>query len=265
MDLFNVTRGECPLLVSIPHAGTFIPGDIQARMTADACLLTDTDWHLPMLYDFLGELDVSVLAANYSRYVVDLNRSPRAERLYPGRFETGVCASETFEGLPLYVSGAGPTEDEVAARLDAYWRPYHERLKEDLSRIRGRHGYAILFDAHSIANVVPMLFEGVLPDLNVGTNSGRSCADSIADAVMAVAAGASGHSAVIDGRFKGGYITRYYGRPQESIHAIQLELSQDTYMNQNYPFDFIDSKAATIRPVLKRIVDALSAVEIGRA
>jgi N-formylglutamate deformylase len=256
MDLFRFRRGTSPLLVSVPHAGTHIPPELRVRLTAQALALPDTDWHVDRLYDFLDDLGASVLIATHSRYVIDLNRPPDNANLYPGQDTTGLVPVDTVARADIYRSGEVPGEGEVNTRRASYWQPYHEHLEREVRRIRAEHGYTLLWDAHSIPSRVPRFFSGRLPDLNVGTNSSASCAPSMEAAVFAAARRAPSYSSVLNGRFKGGYITRHYGRPAERIHAIQLELSQRTYMDEPPPFEFRDDLAAQIRPVIRTLLDA---------
>ena len=230
-DVYSFHAGDSPLLVSVPHDGRDVPADIRAVMTSDALELPDTDWHVSTLYDFARELGASLITANYSRYVVDLNRPPDDACLYDGKPGTGLCAQATFTGAPLYRDDAAVNPAEVAARVERYWRPYHKRLRETLDEIRDRHGYALLWDAHSIPSHVPLLFDGELPILNIGTWDGRSCDPGVSDAVFA-AASASPYTTVRNGRFKGGYITRHYGDPGDRVNALQLEVAQRAYMDE---------------------------------
>lgn len=259
MDTYTFRAGTAPLLVSMPHTGTHLPPELAARMTRAARVLPDTDWHLERLYDFLDALGASVLVATHSRYVVDLNRPPDDTNLYPGQDTTGLVPVDTFARAPVYQDGAAPDGAEIAARIDRYWRPYHARLGQELERLRSAHGYALLWDAHSIASRVPRFFSGRLPDLNLGTAGGRSCARAAIDAVAAVAQRAAGYTAVLDGRFKGGYITRRYGQPNTRVHTIQLELAQITYMEEAPPFAFDEARAARLRPVLRALLEAMLA------
>jgi N-formylglutamate deformylase len=254
-DLLRLRRGASPLLVSMPHVGTHIPSELAARMTDAALALPDTDWHVDWLYDFLDKLGASVLRPTHSRYVVDLNRPPDGANLYPGQDTTALVPIDTFAREPIYRPDQTPDEREIAERVDRYWRPYHDALRRELERIRAAHGYALLWDAHSIASELPRFFSGRLPDLNFGTAGGASCAPSIQSAVFEEARRAAGYSAVLNGRFKGGYITRAYGRPAERVHAIQLELSQRTYMNEPPPFEFREDLAGPLRPVLRRFLE----------
>jgi N-formylglutamate deformylase len=255
MDPYRYRQGRSPLLVSIPHAGTQVPPEIVARMSEAAQALPDTDWHVDRLYDFLGELGASVLAATQSRYVVDLNRAPDGKPLYPGASNTELCPASTFDEQPVYRAGQGPDEAEVEARRARVWRPYHERLQAELEAIRARHGIALLWDAHSIRSRVPRFFEGRLPDLNFGTGGGATADPGLTDRLAGVAAAARGYSHAVNGRFKGGYITRAYGRPAEGVHAIQLELSQIIYMDEAPPYGFREDLAAGIRPVLRLLLE----------
>ena len=222
-DVYRFEDGDSPLLISVPHDGRQIPGDIRRRMTETGQAIPDTDWHVAALYDFSAELGANRIVANYSRYVVDLNRSADDADLYPGQLKTGLCPERTFAGEALYRSG-GVDADEKSARIARYWRPYHDRIRDTLAALRDEHGYALLWDAHSIPSVVPRLFDGELPVLNLGSNDGASCAAGVEDAVAAVAT-ASGYSTAINGRFKGGYITRRYGEPAAGVHALQLEIA----------------------------------------
>jgi len=254
MDLYRFRAGHAPLLVSMPHVGTHIPPAITARLTPAAHVLADTDWHLERLYDFLETLSANVIVATHSRYVVDLNRPPDDANLYPGQDTTGLVPVDTFAREPLY-RGDAPTRDEIAERVTRYWRPYHDALADALARIRAEHGFALLWDAHSIKSVVPRFFDGKLTDLNLGTANGASCAPAIGKALGDVAAQSAGYTSVLNGRFKGGYITREYGRPDAGIHAVQLELSEATYMDESPPFTFRENLASGIRPVLRRLVE----------
>lgn len=254
---FTFTAGPAPLLVSIPHAGTHVPDDLLARMTPAAQALPDTDWHLGRLYDFLADLGANVLAANWSRYVIDCNRPPDDAPLYPGARGTGLYPVTLFDGSPVYSDGTEPDAADKATRLDTVWRPYHETLDLTLARLQAEHDYALLFDAHSIRSVVPALFDGRLPDFNVGTNGGMAAAAVLEAAMTRVYAAADDYTTTCNGRFKGGYITRRYGAPKNHIHAVQLELAQVTYMDEDPPFAYRDDRAARVQPVLR---DALAAM-----
>ena len=257
MDLFTFRAGTTPLLVSMPHAGTYLPPDLARRMTDAARILPDTDWHLERLYDFLDALGASVLVATHSRYVVDLNRPPDNASLYPGQDTTGLVPVDTFARAAVYRDGTVPDDAEVALRVERYWRPYHAQLGRELERLHAAHGYALLWDAHSIASRVPRFFAGRLPDFNLGTAGGRSCAPGIIDAVAGIAQRAVGYTAVLNGRFKGGYITRRYGQPNARVHAIQLELAEITYMDEAPPFAFDGSRADRLRPLLRAMLERM--------
>ncbi|REG58829.1 N-formylglutamate deformylase [Paraburkholderia sp. BL6669N2] len=253
--VFDFKAGSLPLLVSIPHLGSIIPDDLLDGCTDAARTVADTDWHLDQLYDFAAQAGASVLSARVSRYVIDLNRPPSGESLYPGQTTTGLCPCETFRGEPIYADGKVPSSEEIAARLQAFHAPYHAKLRETLRELRAEHGQVLLWEAHSIASVLPRLFDGKLPDLNLGTNSGKSCAPQVLDAVTATLS-RQPFSWVANGRFKGGYITREYGRPEEGIHAIQLEMCQSSYMNEDAPFDYRPDIAASIKPVVEQMMSA---------
>ncbi|MGE4436650.1 N-formylglutamate deformylase [Achromobacter sp.] len=254
-DIYHFSRGTAPLLISIPHLGSQLPDAQRARMTKVGLQSGDTDWHLDTLYRFADALGASVLGARYSRYVVDLNRPPNDESLYPGQTKTGLCPTHTFRGEALYLNHAALTDDEREHRLQTYWLPYHAKLREELDRIRAEHGTVLLWEAHSIASVLPRLFDGKLPDLNLGTAGGASCAPDILDAVTAILPGC-GYTSAVNGRFKGGYITRHYGSPAEDIHAVQLEMCQSTYMDESYPYAYQPDTAAKVIPVVEGMVRA---------
>jgi N-formylglutamate deformylase len=232
-------------------------------MTGEARLLPDTDWHLERLYDFLDELGAgaSVLVATHSRYVVDLNRPPDNANLYPGQDTTPLVPVDTFHKKPLYLAGQEPAAGEIAERVATWWKPYHAKLTAELDQIKSRHGYALLWDAHSIFSEVPRFFSGKLPALNLGTADGRSCGSGIGEGLMQKV---SGYGAVLNGRFKGGYITRTYGDPAAGVHAVQLELSEATYMDESPPFRFNDSLARSLRPQLRVLLEEFCRLGRGR-
>ena len=247
---YRYRYGASPLIVSMPHVGTFIPHSVGRAMNEVAARRDDTDWHLPRLYDFLEELDATVIAANCSRYIVDANRPPDGANLYPGRDTPKLCPTDTFDRQPLYRSG-DPTGDEIARRVDTVWRPYHRRLEHEIERVRALHGVAVVWDAHSIVSVAPRLFEGRLADFSLGTADGASCEPALARSLLAAIQRHPGYSSVLDGRFKGGYITRRYGAPSKGVHAVQLEMAEETYMSESCPYTFSAERAARVRPVLR--------------
>jgi len=250
-DVFSFTTGNTPLLISVPHDGRQLPDDLRERMTPEGVGIPDTDWHVAELYDFARELGASVLVAEYSRYVVDLNRPASDDALYEGQVATGLCPTQTFAGENIYSSGAVEA-DEMARRVETYWRPYHEKIEQEIERLRARYGIALLWDAHSIAGVVPRLFDGELPALNIGSNNGNSCARGIEQAVVE-AAKASPYESVVNARFKGGYITRHYGDPDNNVNALQLEIAQRTYMDESTRV-FDASLAQKLRETLQRML-----------
>jgi N-formylglutamate deformylase len=251
-ELFTLHAGSVPLLVSIPHLGRHLPEDLREDYSPEAAIVSDTDWHLDQLYDFARGMGASVLGATISRYAIDLNRPPSGESLYPGQTTTGLCPTETFRGVPLYLPGREPGEGEIARRRAHYWQPYHNALRAELDRLKAIHGRVLLWEAHSIASVLPRLFEGKLPDLNFGTNAGAACAPSLLDAVLAPLRAAPGpYTHVVNGRFKGGYITRHYGVPADGVHAIQLEMCQSVYMDEAAPFAYRPDLAAGVQGLLQ--------------
>lgn len=252
----HLRHGTLPMLVSMPHTGVEIPASLRPLFVARAQQVEDTDWHLQQLYAFLLDMGVSVLTPTMSRYVIDLNRPPDDQPMYPGSSNTELCPTRFFTGEPLYLNDAKPDANERLRRLNQYWLPYHTALESELQRLQSMHGYALLWDAHSIRSEIPWLFEGRLPDLCIGTADGASADGAIAEAVQTAARAATNFTSVLNGRFKGGYITRRYGRPADHIHALQLEMCQSTYMNETPPYAYDAARAAHIQPVLRRMIDA---------
>ena len=252
--VFQLQPGSVPLLVSMPHIGTQIPPDLQAGFVPQALQVEDTDWHLDRLYNFLSDIGASVLMPRTSRYVIDLNRPSDDAPMYPGASNTELCPTRFFNGTPLYHAGAEPSAAERQRRRATYWQPYHDALAAELARLKTAHGYVLLWDAHSIRSQIPWLFEGRLPDLSVGTASGASADAAILDAVLLTCARYPQVSHVANGRFKGGYITRRYGQPAQNIHAIQLEMCQSLYMQEEAPFAYDAVRARAIQPILKEMV-----------
>jgi len=254
----SLIQGATPLLISMPHIGTFLPPAIKDRMTKTALRLPDTDWHVGKLYGFAADMGASLLMPTHSRYVVDLNRPQDDADLYPGQVKTGLCPLNSFSGEKLYKDGEEPDGVEKINRVGTYWVPYHETLQAELTRLKEKFGYAILYDAHSICSHVPMLFDGRLPDLNLGSAKGSSCAPEMAEAALKAAASGD-YSSVLNGRFVGGYITRHYGRPQNHIHALQMELTWINYMDEKYPYNYEEKKAAQLQGMLRDVLQSLLA------
>ena len=249
-------RGRAPLLVSLPHDGTELPPDIAARMTDAARAVPDTDWHVSRLYAFARGLGASILVPRYSRYVVDLNRPPDDTSLYPGQNTTGLCPTRRFSGDPVYLAGQEPSAGEVRERVERYWRPYHDALRDELERLRAAHGRVVLWEGHSIrGSGLPFLFEGRLPDLNLGTANGASCSPRLQARLEAVLSAQPGYDWVANGRFKGGHITRHYGDPARGIDAVQMETSQRNYMDED-SFEYDQGKAARLQVVLRNLIEA---------
>ena len=253
---FRFKAGRLPMLVSMPHAGTDIPDEVEGSLMPCAAARADTDWHLPELYAFLEEMGISTISARWSRYLIDLNRPPENTNLYPGLDTTGLCPLDTFGRERLYREGMEPDGAEVQRRLARYWQPYHTQLQEELDRLKALHGRVVLWEAHSIASIVPRFFEGKLPDLNFGTAESTSCAPGLEAAVLDVARAQERFSIALNGRFKGGHITRHYGQPALGVHAIQLEKCQYLYMNEAPPFEYRPDRAATLQPLLRDMVKA---------
>lgn len=257
MQPVDVFRGDGPVVLGVPHAGTFVPDDIMARFNDTGLKLADTDWHVDRLYSDLLP-GATMVKANFHRYVIDANRDPEGVSLYPGQNTTTLCPTTDFDGRPIYQSGMEPQTGEIEARRLAWHAPYHAAFQAEMERVRAKHGVAILYDCHSIRSVVPFLFEGTLPDFNTGTNNGTTCASAIEAAVVACTQAAEDYTSILNGRFKGGWTTRHYGRPAEGFHAIQMELAQKTHLaTEDTPFAYDEAKADRLRTHLKDILSAL--------
>jgi len=250
-------RGTAPLLVSVPHAGTALPAALRERLLPRAADVEDTDWHLERLYAFVRELGASLIVPHYSRYVIDLNRPREDTPMYPGVNNTGLAPTRFFSGDALYRGGCEPDAGEIAERVTRYWQPYHDALAAELARLRAAHGHAVLFDAHSIKSELPWLFEGTLTHLNLGTAGGSSCAPTLAAALGTVLGAQQRWGHVIDGRFKGGHITRRYGLPAQQWHAVQLEMCWRCYLDESRPAEWSAERAADVAPLLHALVQAM--------
>jgi N-formylglutamate deformylase len=254
---FRYTSGSLPLLLSMPHAGTELAEALDGRLTADALKLADTDWHLPQLYAFAAQLGAGSIVPRYSRYLIDLNRDPSGAVLYAGVSNTELCPTSTFAEQPVYLRGAEPSAEEIELRTEHYWKPYHRTVAAALDDLRAAHGYAILFEAHSIASQVPRFFDGKLPDFNFGTNSGATLPDALLERLVATVRRDGRWSAVANGRFKGGYLTRHYADPPSGLYSLQLELSQAAYMNEDGRYAWEPQRAAPVQPLLQTLLVTL--------
>ncbi len=257
MNLYELQRGDAPLIIDVPHAGTYLPADIAARLTPAGAALPDTDWHVDRLYTFARNVGATMLIATHSRYVVDLNRDPSGVSLYPGADVTELVPTRTFANEPIYRAGMTPDATEIEARRAECFDPYHAVLAAEVERVRTRHGFAVLLDGHSIRSEVPRFFAGRLPDLNLGTADGGSCAPELQALAADVLAAANAFSHVVNGRFKGGYVTRHHGAPARGIHALQLEIAQRCYMDEASPCRWDAARAAPLCCVLERLVECL--------
>ena len=248
----DIICGDSPLILGQPHCGTYVPEDIFDVLNPRGQELADTDWHVDRLYAGLMD-DVSVVRANFHRYVIDPNRPADDARLYTQNNTTGLVPETDFNGDPIWTRPI--TEAEIAERTETYHAPYHAALRREIARVKSLHGYAILFDCHSIRSDIPFLFDGKLPDLNIGTNSGQSCAPELEQAVVKACQAQSHYSRVLNGRFRGGWTTRHYGRPKDNVHTIQLELAQRLYLDsERAPFTYCPDKAAQLQTVIKDVL-----------
>jgi len=261
-SIVEVDAGTSPVILAFPHTGTHVPREIEDRLNENGRLLADTDWHLDRLYaDLLPQ--ASMVRAGFHRYVIDANRDPSGVSLYPGQNTTGLVPVTDFDGQAIWRSGAEPTDADTQARLQAFHAPYHAALSAEIARVRAIHGIAVLYDCHSIRAHIPFLFEGKLPDLNIGSNCGATCAEAFTEAASKIAGAAEGFDNVLDGRFKGGWTTRNYGRPREGVHAIQMELAQSTHLqSETPPFAYDPGKADRLRVHLKAILERIERIAL---
>jgi N-formylglutamate deformylase len=257
MDTFTLHQGTQPLLVSVPHVSTVLPADQHHRYVERAFEFEDTDWHLATLFDFVRALGASLIVPRYSRYLIDLNRPQENAPMYPGVNNTELCPTRFFTGDALYRNGFAPDAVETERRVLTYWQPYHDALRGELDRIHTAHGHAVLFDGHSIKSELPWLFEGHLPDLNLGTAAGASCAPSLRAALGRVLDAQGHYTHVVDGRFKGGHITRHYGMPDQGIHTVQLEMCWSCYMAETPPYELDEPRTTRLHPVLNALVHSM--------
>jgi N-formylglutamate deformylase len=265
MSVVEVKQGSSPIILGFPHTGTDVPVDVWGRLNENGQLLADADWRIDQLYDGLLP-GISTVRATFHRYVIDANRDPEGVSLYPGQNTTGLVPETDFDGKPIWREGEKPTAADIQSRLEQFHRPYHAALAQEIDRVKEEHGMAILYDCHSIRSHIPFLFKGKLPDFNVGTNEGNSCSPEIASAVGRIVFAARGYDAVINGRFKGGWTTRHYGRPQLGIHAIQMELTQSSHLASEVPpFALDKTKAEKLRRHLKDILEIIeqTAIKLG--
>jgi N-formylglutamate deformylase len=252
----QISQGDSPIVLGLPHTGTYVPEEIMQNLNARGRGLDDTDWHIHQLYEGLLP-DVSSVRACFHRYVIDANRDPMGISLYPGQNTTGLVPLTDFEGNNIWLNA--PSETDIEARRVAFHAPYHAALLAELERVRAVHGVAILYDCHSIRSKIPFLFEGTLPDFNIGTNLGTTCAPEIEAVTLKICANAEGFSSVLNGRFKGGWTTRHYGRPLQGFHAIQMELAQSMYLaEESFPWSYDTSLANRTRDQLRNILTTLA-------
>jgi len=260
MAVFEVRQGSSPVILGFPHTGTDVPASIRERLNDNGRILADTDWHIHDLYEGLLP-DATTVRATFHRYVIDANRDPAGVSLYPGQNTTGLVPETDFDGQPIWKEGEGPTEADIAERLRAFHAPYHAALAAEIARVKAIHGVAVLYDCHSIRSHIPFLFEGRLPDFNIGTDTGKTCAPEIEQVTAEIAAAAEGYSHILNGRFKGGWTTRHYGRPEQGVHAIQMELAQSTHLaTEAPPFALDKAKADRLRRPLKTILERIETV-----
>ncbi len=263
MSGVEVIEGCSPLILGQPHVGTMIPPEVSVALNDLGRSVPDTDWWIDRLYaEIATRTGATVVRQLVSRYVIDVNRTPSGASLYPGQATTELCPTTTFDGAPIYHPGAAPDAAEIARRRDRYFLPFHRAIAGAIEAAVLRHGYALVWDCHSIRSRVPRLFDGVLPTFNIGTDGGRSCAPEVLAAVGAAAA-ATGESVVVDGRFRGGFITRHHGAPARHVHAVQMELAQSAYMDEAPPWAYAPERAGPIAAHLSRMID--SALDAARA
>lgn len=255
MSIFTITEvgKPSPLVISVPHDGAYMAPGMVERMHPYAADCPDRDHLIADVFDF-EDLPHTRIKAEYSRYVVDLNRSADGGSLYPGQSETGVCPITGFDDRPLYRTGQEPDSAEVKQRINSYWQPYHDELSRLIKQAKKNFGYCLLIDAHSIDDVVPRFFTGTLPNINVGSFAGQSCDPKYQQIITDALQRQKQYSWVINDRFKGGYITRLYGQPQNNIHAIQLEHGKSIYAQD---FNKLSPEADVLRQFWQTVLGHL--------
>lgn len=263
MSSISVQQGDAPLILSLPHTGTTIPDALRARLLSVEIATKDTDFRIDGLYAFAADLGATLIRTDMSRTVIDVNRDPSGASLYPGHATTGLCPVETFDGEPLYKAGEAPDAIEIEERRKAWFDPYHATLQEEIARLRKRHGRVVVYDCHSIRSLIPRLFDGLLPVFNIGTAGGASCSDALTERVYRACA-STGESLVVNGRFRGGWITRAYGKPEVGVHAIQMELAQRFYLDENAPRLADEARAERAQTLLRPILTSVLAFATGK-
>jgi len=256
MNPVNLIRGNSPVILAMPHTGIYIPASIKAKLNKNGHKQTDTDWHVDRLYRGLLP-GATVIKANFHRYVIDANRDPSGKSLYPGQNTTGLCPETDFDGRDIYKKECAPDVDEIERRRQMFHAPYHQAIAAEIKRLHGQYKKVVLYDCHSIRSHVPYLFEGVLPDFNIGTNNGETCDPHLEKLAAQICAQADGLTSVVNGRFKGGWTTRHYGNPKKGVHAIQMELAQSTYMLERPPWLYQPATAKKTRQVLRQLLQAI--------
>jgi N-formylglutamate deformylase len=259
----HLQRGDAPLVLCMPHTGTELPAPQASQLLSPWLARKDTDWWIERLYAFGADLGATLIRTSVSRSVIDANRDPSGVSLYPGQATTELCPTTTFDGEPLYRGGSAPGAEEIAARRRAYFEPYHRSIEEELRRLRAAHGAVVLYDCHSIRSQIPRLFAGTLPHFNIGSNSGGSCDAALVRSIESIC-DATAFTRVTDGRFRGGYTTRHYGRPRDGVHAVQMELACRAYLREpagevdsaSWPCAYDEAFAAPLRAVLARVLAA---------
>ncbi|MEN5068937.1 N-formylglutamate deformylase [Stenotrophomonas sp. TWI1183] len=261
-DWLQIHRGDVPLIVSFPHTGTELPEALASQFLSPWLARRDADWWVHELYAFAQQMGATTVRTAVSRSVIDVNRDPSGTSLYPGQNTTGLCPLTTFDNQPLYRDGHGPDEAEIARRRDTWFVPYHDALAAEIARLRAGHGTVVVYDAHSIRSHIPHLFDGQLPQFNLGTNGDTTCDNALTDVVDNLCA-MSGMSHVRNGRFKGGYITRHYSDIPGGVHTLQMELACRGYMHEpeavdehSWPTPLDPDHAAPLRATLQQVLDA---------
>ena len=256
-----IHQGKGPLVLGFPHGGTYVPKAIASKMNQRGQGLDDTDWHIAQLYAGL-DFEATTVEATFHRYVIDANRDPAGQSLYPGQNTTTLCPLTDFDGRPIWKDGEEPSVDDIEQRTLKFHAPYHDALSREIERVKEQHGYAILFDCHSIRSNIPFLFEGILPVFSIGTNNGRTCATEVEDKTVECCRASNDFDYVLNGRFKGGWTTRHYGQPEKRVHAIQLELAQSAYMSEASPWNYQAHLAEKLRIPLQNILASLRGIDL---
>ncbi|GAA4113631.1 N-formylglutamate deformylase [Aquimarina addita] len=255
MNLFKITEAtvpKVPILISIPHAGTQFPVEIKhyykKKMRNH---LDDTDWYVHKLYEFAPSLGITIIKANLSRWVIDLNRDPKSIPLYTdNRLITAITPITDFYGNNIYTSSSSePDPIEIQRRLDLYYWPYYRQIETLIADLKKKFGKVLLWDAHSIRHLVSTIQKKPFPDMILGNNDQKTAHPQLILTALEKLRSKK-FEVAHNTPFKGGHITRYFGKPAQNVHALQLEMNKILYMDDN-EITYNTKRASEVQEVLQ--------------